>query len=492
MHDPDQILKRNGVFQVTPDRRVNGSLSIWAEQISVDLWDVDKFNIDIPLNTVIHGVLDDLTRISLIGCRIRSERTIARHDGVASTFKVLPSIVIIGDRYFTDQDREVLSISVVIEDSEILFYDAEAFGTVFGNQEMIQHVANQRGPDEKRSLEGLGWITYYTGKTRIFTSETEMGIVSANHSTTFRSESAKFPNQEREVTLDIEFKEKASVVEALSQMKKVVRFCALIVGRAQNVKKVVICSGTKETPEISQVYDDKYLYRQDVRFTNEPDNLNLLIDPVKDSDDFSMVLSSWLSRDEQWNLARTRLDEGWGETRYGFDRLIRAANVFDLIPNTEYQDDSVLDPKIVNAICLSKQLFRELPLGPERDSVLSCLGRIGTWTLRKKIHHRSRCIIEKIESIVPQIDFVIDEAVKYRNYLVHGRNGIENEFKYKSYIVFLTKTLEFVFLASDLIDMGWDADSWYNKNKTHGHPFVQYLSDFNGSLIGMRMVKSKC
>ena len=83
--------------------------------------------------------------------------------------------------------------------------------------------------------------------------------------------------------------------------------------------------------------------------------------------------------------------------------------------------------------------------------VLTTLGRVGSWTLKKKVHHRAGRIIKEVGHLLLEIETVIDTAVDCRNPYVHGHATKRVMPKLcDSCVGFLTNTLEFIFFLQTL------------------------------------------
>ncbi len=267
-----------------------------------------------------------------------------------------------------------------------------------------------------------------------------------------------------------------------------------MVGRTQNILEINIFTNiyTGDNTDLptpvpgAEVYVSMNPKHRRSHEEDKPSVHNLLMDPIRHSEAFSSVLKAWLDRDEKWRTARVRLSSGWGERDYGYDRIIRVANVFDLLPKGEFGDDEPLSQKMQAAVKKTRETFRCLPESSDRDMVLNTLGRVGSWTLKKKIHRRAESITEAIGSEIPEFQTVIDRAVDCRNLYVHGNHSGDSSGSCDSCLPFLTDTLEFVFFASDLVDAGWDIESWYNKKpRLRGHPFLNYLTGYERNLAGL-------
>ena len=213
----------------------------------------------------------------------------------------------------------------------------------------------------------------------------------------------------------------------------------------------------------------KHSRRSSIR---EPDFRDILVDAATDREDFSHLLCEWLLKEETWRIARSRFASGWSRARnYDADRIIGAANMFDLLPDNAVPSNSTLEGCLEDAVRQSRELFKELPHGEK-----SYLGKVKKPTLKEEIRYRSQVISNRIGASIPDIDEVTDAAVDLRNIFVHGStSSVARKDKLQESIGFLTDTLEFVFCASDLVESGWKIESWHKKQKGAGHPFADYL-----------------
>lgn len=86
-----------------------------------------------------------------------------------------------------------------------------------------------------------------------------------------------------------------------------------------------------------------------------------------------------------------------------------------------------------------------------------------------------------------------DAAVDLRNMCVHGStlSSTSRERLQGPAIVFLTDTLEFVFCVSDLVESGWDIETWHREQKSTNHPFAAYLRSYLEEPAVFRMEPSE-
>ena len=451
------------------------SLYVWAENF-----------LDVAPDRTITGILDDLKKVSLIGCSVRNQGHTGRGDQIHYRSLLSPQCVIFGDRYFSSTEKDILQICFTLEHAVALFDDTDAYGTIFNNSEVVKKIVQTENSDDTTTVGDWNWVSYYTGKRNVFTSDTVIGRISADHSPDFSIGDASNTGLIKKTYINIKFDTPLTVFGSLYRMGRVLQFLDLVVGHSQNVSEISIHTGFDHPSHTADVYSTSYAEQNPAHQEGEPSFHAILIHPVHNAENFSNVLRAWLERDMDWCTARMRLSRVWGERIYKYDRIIAAANVFDLLPSDVYGSNAPLPQDLSNAIKEAKMIFRRLPESEERSDVLGYLGRVGGWRLKRKIRYRVKSITDTIGHLVPEIGLVIDEAINLRNHYVHGtpsRVGNEQRLKLLS---FFTNSLEFIFFASDLIDVGWDISEWCRKPKPLGHPFHDYLVSYQENLSKLK------
>ena len=166
--------------------------------------------------------------------------------------------------------------------------------------------------------------------------------------------------------------------------------------------------------------------------------------------------------------------------QYTIDRLIAAANIFDILPESAYPEKLALSQELATAKAEARKLFKPLPDSIERSSMLSAIGRIGGLSLKHKV--RYRVTSTGLDKHFPQLVEVLEEAVNCRNHYVHGSPGRIDYSSNFDLVYFFTDALEFTFAASDLIDAGWDFSRWKNGRPAYSHPFGTFLVNYPDQL----------
>jgi ApeA N-terminal domain 1 len=179
------------------------------------------------------------------------------------------------------------------------------------------------------------------------------------------------------------------------------------------------------------------------------------------------------------------------QRHYDPDRLIGAANMFDILPASAVPDDVLLSPEITQARAQSRALFKSLSPAPERDSILSALGRLGKPALKHKVRYRAQKLVAIGNEWFPDLYTVTDEAVNCLNYYVHGTTSSFDYDRNFDLVTFFTNTLEFVFAVSDLIEAGWDFRAWAMRGTTMSHPFGSYRVNYRFGLGRLRETVTK-
>lgn len=475
---------QSGVFAISPDQKANGTVTLAGRSTSLYVW--SEVPLDISSSRTITGILDDLTKVSLIGCRIRSQGHTGKEGQIHYKCLFSPQCVIFGSRYFSSNENDVRQVSFTLEHAVALFNDTDAYGTIFNNPEAVERLAQIENPGRSISVEDWNWASYYTGKKTVFFSDTTIGRVSADHSPVFSVGVASNSGLTKKTYINIKFAEPLTVLESLNRMGRVLQFIDLMVGHSQGVSEINIHTGFDHPSHIADVYSPSYAEYPTSQERDEPGFHTILIDPVHNADSFASVLRVWLERDLKWRAARMRLSRVWGESVYNYDRIIAAANVFDLLPGEVYGSNTALPEDLVDTIQEVRNIFRRLPESDERNDMLRYLGRIGDWRLRRKIRHRAKSITNTIGNLVPEIDIVIKEAVILRNFYVHGTPSRLDSDRQLELLSFLCNSLEFIFFASDLVDVGWDISDWCRKPKPLGHPFHDYLASYQENLSKLK------
>jgi hypothetical protein len=277
--------------------------------------------------------------------------------------------------------------------------------------------------------------------------------------------------------------------DAVERIHTVTCFLSMAAGRAQGVDGIRILTKVGDEGEavpfsIHASFPPKLGAKSDV---HKPHPTDVPFDPIQHRTEFEAALTDWIRRHDRWHLARSRyIDCVRKGNRYNSDRLIAAANMFDVLPEEAAPPTVGISDDLASTRDTSVVAFRKLPASSDRDSALSALGRIGKPSLPKKVAYRIGVLEPKLGSRFPDLQFVASTAVKCRNFLVHGSSGDVDYAKVERLVPFLTDALEFIFSASDFIEAGWDAQRWASNAGGWGHNFSRFRSEYDRALALLR------
>lgn len=478
----------NGMFSVSAAQKLPGSLSLNGDDTNLHLWGDKIENIDALDGATITGILENQKKASLIDCIVTRQERFFGKDGVSHHYRLFPHYVVIGARHRSSSEKTVTKIAFTIDDAMTLFHDRFAFGTVHVPPDRVSDIVSMDLFEKVQFEDNYPILAYWTGKMQIFSADTAIGKVSACHQPSFNAGGPHGACISNRIVIFVEFTEARNVKDTDVEIRKVLRFLHTILGRPQNLIELQIIEDGDTRPESSDLHLSMYPKHSRHSSTREPDFRDILVDAATDQQDFSHLLCEWLLKEETWRNARSRFASGWSRARdYDADRIVGAANIFDLLPHNAVPSNLTLEASLEEAINQSSELFRNLLPLEKANNILGYLGRVKKPTLKEKIRYRSQVISDRIGDSIPGIDEVTDAAVDLRNMFVHGSAlPTARKEKLQRSISFLTDTLEFVFCVSDLIESGWDIEAWHKKEKGAGHPFADYLHWYSVRLAQFR------
>jgi hypothetical protein len=482
--DKSEETKQAGRFTFS-GKELHGELTLAGANTSLYLHDKEHFNTRVIPDGCITGVLHDLTKISLIDCIAMAGTGYTRR-GNERYFgaKIFPHYVICGDEHIHPADETISEISFVMDDASTLFYDFDAFGSLIDANPFIEQIVHANNPDRPILTGPHPQILYFTGKYEIFSIDTVFGKISASHNPSGNFGGPGGIRLDNAISVTIAFENQIRFHDAMVRMSTLLSYLGLLVGRPQNLIKIGLrIKSDNEIPEILMVICSMPPHRDSSNTGREPHPSSVLLDVIRKPQEFSQVTANWLAKQQSWHDARMRFFASYSQQRsFTIDRLIGAANMFDILPTSAIPSEAQLTENLRTAKDAARKIFSPLPPSPERDSILGALGRIGKSNLKQKIRYRAGLLTDVLPNSFPELVVACDEAVNCRNHYVHGSKP---SFDYSSNFdvaFFFIETLEFVFGASDLIEAGWDIKSWVEKEGLWSHPFGEYHRNYSTHL----------
>ena len=455
-----------GTFLIPDEREVFGSLRICGEDSEVVIFHDDLIPPVSENYFSIMGELHDGRLVSLLQCvllSINSKNT--GSDRKKHSARLFPHYVVLGSSHISPSDSCIVCISFVMKDASALFYDYDTFSIVLDTKPFIPLL--QKDKEKIRNIE-IGEhpiISYFTGKFDIAVVETALGEVKAHHSPSFGPGGPQGVRIDNKVVVTLPPPEPVTFQDAINRMSVLLRFFELVLGKEQPLIDLTVrLSGQMDNSPPVSIYRS---YSPDTPNTNNSDKsqsphpADVLVSIVDKTEQYSTVLINYLASDSERHDSRARLRSELNiGHHYTINRLIAAANIFDILPDTAYPEKPILSQELATAKEKARNLFKVLPNSIERSSMLGAIGRIGGLSLKHKI--RYRVINAGLDKYFPRLMEVLEEAVNCRNHYVHGTPG---RLDYSSNVdleCFFTDAMEFTFAASDLIDAGWDFMKWSN------------------------------
>jgi hypothetical protein len=380
---------------------VLGELSIRGTDTSLYLNDTDFFHVEDERAECIRGTLHDRTRVTVLASSVRSSLGSATHHDESFHFaELMPGYVVSGSRHLSAGVPEIAQVTFHVDDAEDIFYDFDAMGHVIDPRPLIETVvaANERRIDRRIPTGPSPEIVYFAGRTELASVDTAVGRVRV-----FHRPIPSHPLSTREVGIrnwtlvEISFTEPRLLPGALDAVLSVLRFLGMLAGRPQNIDAIWLDTvGDDHAPPLD-LYWAHPPRRPAVWEERRPHPSEVLIPIVDDRDQFANVLSRWLAADVTRLEARVRFATAFEQQRsFSIDRLVGAANMFDILPDDAFAAVAPLAADVLKAKAEARKVFRALPDSPERNSVLNALGRLGRPTLRTKVHDRAMLVSQAL------------------------------------------------------------------------------------------------
>ncbi|MFP4360841.1 MAG: HEPN domain-containing protein [Alphaproteobacteria bacterium] len=473
-------VKLGGWFKIERHHTVLGDLQLDGPRTELHLHDDKPFDLEAESTLDIHGMLHDRTAVTLIDCVARSRFGYANYGDNAFHFaSAFPHFVVRGRRQLEARTPSIEGVSFRIDDAELIFYDVQAFGQVVDARKIIDTVIQARSNINEDEIEIGRYprVCYYTGKSEIARSDTSLGVVTIRHHAApnlmFTPKGVGINSQ---IVVHFDFESCQTFDNTIRRVLMLLRFLEMLAGRPQNLEWLSLHLSGEDQDTNLEVY---WCHRPERAAHGErptPHPADLPINAVKFKTDFSSILEWWLETDQARADARSRFYSSFAmQSSYSIDRLIAAANMFDLLPSDALPYKRKLPDDIAYARRVAQKEFKSLPKSDHRDAILGALGRLDQSTLRQKILYRAEIVTNAMSDPPADVEFVVREAVKARNHFVHGSKWNLDNTRQARVIPFLTRALEFIFAASEILDGGWRIREWEQRRSGVGHPFAETL-----------------
>ena len=474
------------------DTELKLSTSNPSESVSTDLRDH-------------HGTLNDGSKASLLGCVRTGYTSYGWGERAQDETTFLPHYVLLGETFISSEESIIRAIHYNFENVGCLANGLGTFGTIYPNREEFRRILEADHKRRERIAREHQWETrkfdpkigdapvlqYFNGVWGIAKCDARIGSVTLANRASHGLGSSKGVSIDNEVTVSLEFAAPTTVAEALASLRTLHGFFELCLGTRQRylwIEAELVKEEAEPDDPIPPGLDVYWSYgNEGISGATAPTLfVDVLLEAGRHKAEFVRVLSGWLDSAESMGSARSRIANSFHSGSYSADRIIGSANAFDVLPKTHVPSGVEVDGATREALKECRERFRALPESVARQSVLSALGRVGKPGLRDKICHRAEIVAEADPRRFSELHVPCSQAVVCRNHFVHGSEGAFDYWGEYSAFAFLVDTLEFVFAASDLIELGWNYKAWRDKGSTLSHNFGAYVDAYD---INLRMLK---
>ena len=441
----------NGVFDMS-GRKVPGVLSLRGRKSTFKLWSDAFFSVP---EGDIHGTSSDAKAISVLGCRptVPDMEQNTRFSGF--TAAVTFDFAIVGRDHFCADDEHITACRFGFDDLRHVARTVALapFGLINDpDQRIVQSLRNHK-PEWAPEVNDRVAVIYFGAQREVLPETTvEIGTVSLNRG--LKGTVGSSISLDDNPTVTIQFRPALNIRLVRERMSALRHFLGLVFGYLPTVHTPEIA-----TSSVGELGGKRYhFFDHEVHMPTErvlpkrevrkiPGRLPVLdCHGEQRAAEFTTVLRAWFARnaDPDREAANSRFLDCFLRGTYSTDRTIAAANMFDLLPASDWRH-----PKLNN--------------------------------LKKKARAKADIVITSIGAEhLPRLQEVIGHAVDCRNHFVHGKKA-KLDYEKKSVMMFLTDTLEFVYGVSELVLCGWDVGILQNLSP-FDHPFSDYLFTYKARL----------
>ncbi|EOY5377796.1 TPA: hypothetical protein N3463_002722 [Klebsiella aerogenes] len=478
-----------GEFSIHADCDSVGKLTLAKENTNIELT-VKSKNIIQEIPNIITGKLDQLKKATCVDCIITSSGTSNNSLGDSANYlTIFPHHVLIGDDHLDPNASHIKSFSFHTQDTRSLFQDNQDFGKIYPQEKIVDFINKEY--HDKIKLHEYPNVFFHSGRLDIINCETSTGCFRVYNKTTIHGLGTNGKFLTNTVRIEYIFQSPTTFSNCVSSLLSHLRLLTILAGREQSVVdfQVHVASNTSPIDKTYSVHSS-YLNCHNENANSYSLN-NFPIEPSRDVSTFIEIYKAWMSKESELLTSRIRYNNGIiKHNSYDVDRLVSAANIFDILPDNYKPTKKMISEDLNAAKSECKRIFKSLPESVEKSIMLGALGRLGSPTLTDIILHRANIILERCGWLFPELDLVVKTAVKVRNYFVHGTASYP-PYKIESTIPFLTDVLEFIFISSDLIECGWNIDAWANNYYSLNHPFNNLRHKYKNELQNLKLAIQK-
>lgn len=488
----------NGVF-LADNSEFSGHLSIAGADSLVTL--VGK-NFWPSLDTEyeeIHGYLVNGSKVSLLSCSSYGKTQYRFDENTQYESKFFPNYVVVGETFVRSDEPVIRAIRYHFENVIDLLSGHNTFRSFMAEPDDVRVLLETQHRRSEQIAKEHGWpkpsfepeigkhprLMYFSGVWEFMGFDVNTGRIALTNRTSHKMGNAAGIGVDNQVSINIEFHRPMIISEAIREMYTLHGLFELSLGYRQRYKWIELELTHREKIGEHERYQTAELYwsmcNKRVEVQSRASGQDALLAPDRRPEEFAKVAAGWMDSASNMGDPRERFATAFFGN-YGINRIVGAANMFDLLPESHAPKKKNIDAQMQAAVEKCREIFTSMPDTSARQSVLSVLGRVGTASLRDKVLHRAEKVTKIAGEQFSELHLPCKQAVLCRNHYVHGSPA---PFEYRdnfTEFAFIVDTLEFVFAASDLIDLGWDLKAWMRGGPMTSHAFGAYVLDYSSNL----------
>ncbi|XFF02411.1 hypothetical protein ACQ3JU_1165 (plasmid) [Bradyrhizobium guangxiense] len=466
-----------------------GALSLDGPNSKIDIFSDDFLHLKDDEMKCVRGVSKDGVSISAINCvPLIISGSASYHDKNKRYITLHPNYVVFGPGYLEPASRGITSISFTFSEANNLFYDWGTFGQIiwkhrlsFGQLREILRGVRKR-PKHRRRGGDLD-LCYRWDRGAILEVDCDVGTITVWNATRETGPSPNGLKVDNRVRVTCRFKNPRNLDDTLRVRHQLMALFELAAQGRQNVEDITLQhEGMPDGAQFSFVASSEEREHVDSLMPTDA-----LLNGGLHEDEFSRVLVVWLNSASERSAGRRRFIDGFRRGRsFNTDRLVGAANAFDLLPATDFVKQGAFPPDVETLLIGLERQVREAAKGSSsvnehKERLLNNLGLVRGLNLRNKVLQRWTTVPKCIASRLPGMPDAIAHSVRARNFFVHGSPVNMSTEDLFTLAPFFTDTLEFVFGVSELLLCGWDAERWAKEGYSLSH-YKWYISNFQDNM----------
>jgi hypothetical protein len=462
-------------------RKLPGVVSLKGWESRLEVFDDNIIHLPEEKRHTIRGVARSGEKLTI--CDATGAETAGTNFYYGTTkhfLNLFPHFVAIGPRHLSTHNKVIAELLFSTSGALNLFYDIGAFGSAFNKTRVVKKLMPNWARNDRRSINSTN-VFYYADRGPIVDVQLNDMHVQVFNDPTLHFPSPRGIDVRNRIRISLAFNKPLKLQDALRAAYEFGYFCDVISQTKHCIRDIEV---RHTSAKVNESFIQLIATNEETDEGARIDFRDHLVSGGLHRQEFETIFARWMKGERDHRSARRRIVEciRYGN-HYTADRLVGAANAFDLLP-----DETVGRPSlpigVQKALPRLKHEASALPQ-PYREQVLANIGRIKGANLRQKIIARFNALPPVLRRHFPEIELVIDHAVRTRNYFVHGTVPKLPVGRTYELMFFFTDTLEFIFVAAELYSCGWKYARWLKESEMGR--FSEYLRSYDLPLAELKL-----